>query len=576
MRWIAAIASLLMAINSAALGGIIVTGQRDDRVLISNPPSDWHSPAGARYSLDWFSGGLDAGKAGDAEGYRLFGGSRLERNDDELAIPLRLGNGVRSLNVVVDALAAGKEVRPLQVLLNDRAVGEASLAGEKHEHVVTRLTIALKDGDGRGGYHLLRLVNPVAERAVFVDAVQVPGADVRSEAPMHVVGANGSKYVLPRSVRQDGSFRLWRFGRYLQGCTERRSYHREQFRVGRNRIKLRGYRQVDGAHDTWHNLYEIKRDSEGRQIENWAELGRRWHEVGCDTPASDQTRGFQIGFDSPCGGKGRLVLQCIPSSITASIIVVMNGDSDRARIGVGRRGSLSPSGLMIEDKSAEADLAPGQITVYPDLPVRVGRNIIDLDYAGQSFCWPGKTYPGLAESLDYISFELRPDVPLPDGPGAPFREPPLAGERFAEPADIAVDLDTRWTRRGRSAIPKGLFGITTYSVGRTLVTAEKWRPLKHINIGCVNGGLSIGCDWPAEKEGQPVDAHEVWEQCEERWSSDRRARSGALLTSYVKAMNAAHEVGIDCHVAVAMGGGGRTRFSATPRPPTSAGGVTRS
>ena len=47
-------------------------------------------------------------------------------------------------------------------------------------------------------------------------------------------------------------------------------------------------------------------------------MGRKWPEIGADPPASDQTRSFQIAFDSPCAGKDRLVLRYIPRAATGS------------------------------------------------------------------------------------------------------------------------------------------------------------------------------------------------------------------------------------------------------------------
>ena len=72
-------------------------------------------------------------------------------------------------------------------------------------------------------------------------------------------------------------------------------------------------------------------------------------------------------------------------------------------------------------------------------------------------------------------------------------------------------------------------------------------------------------DWPAEKEGQPVDVQEAYDEFEERWSTDTRTPSG-VLRSHVKPLNTPHEVGIDCHVSVAMGGWGMNKVFAYAMP----------
>ena len=524
---------------SPAPSQVLITGGPTDEIVIGNPPGDWHSPASARHELDRFDGGFDADTDGDRFGYRIFGGSKMGRDDNELIIPV-IVEATKAFEVTVDALATGAEAKPLNVTLDGRNVGQVPLRGEQNEHVSASLRI-----ESDNGYGLLRLVTREPGRPVFIDAVRITGA--RLARPMRTFEAGGQRWTLPRSVSEDGTFRLWTFGRYLKGCTERRSHDYEAFRVKRKRIDRGGYRQVDAAHDTWHNLYQIKRDADGRQVENWAEMGRRWYIGSADTSTSDQTRGFQIAFDSPVAGTGRLVLHATPDAPPTSLVMVANGDRERARIGVGQPGIAGPSGWEVDPNAqieGKKDLQPDKATVYEQIPVHAGRNTIDLDYAGYAFLWPGKTFAGLAELIDLISFDLTPADPLPAGIDAPFREPRPAGERYDEPAHVTVDLDVRWTRRGVSAIPPRLFGVTTYNAGRSLVTAEKWAPLKHINVGGVNGGLYWGAGWPAENDGRVEDVEAYW-RGEERRIAARPE---------VRVLAAAHEVGIDFQVNISAPG----------------------
>jgi hypothetical protein len=541
----ASVLACLMFVGVAA-ADVGVYGVPGEGVVISNPPGDRHSPASARHELHKLAGGLDADTDGDRSGYRIFGGSQLERDDNELIIPIMIDRSTVGFELTVDALASGKDAQPLDVFLNARKVGEVSLQGVEDAHVSTSLNIAREDGQNED-FCLLSLINAEGGRPVFIDSIRIAGA--RLAAPMRSFDAGGRRWILPRSVRRDGTFRLWSFGRYLKGCTERRSHDYEAFRVQRKRINRGGYRQVDAAHDTWHNLYEIKRDPDGRQVENWAEMGRRWYIGSADTSTSDQTRGFQIAFDSPADGTGTLILYATPDAPPSSLVVVVNGDRERARIGVGRPGRAGPSGWEVDEASDvqdKMDLQPGKATVYERIPIRAGRNTIDFDYAGFGFLWPAKTFEGLAELIDTISFDLTPADALPAGVDAPFREPRPAGERFDEPAQVAVDLDVRWTRRGVSAIPRRLFGVTTYSAGRTLTTTEKWAPLKHINVGGVNGGLYWGAAWPTENDGHVDDVEAYWRQEEQRIAARPE----------IQVLAAAHEVGIDYQMNLSTNGWG--------------------
>jgi len=369
----------------AARADELITGAPGEGVVIGNPPGDWHSPASARYELDRFVGGLDADEAGDRFGYRLFGGSRFERDDNELILPIAVeGN---TIDLMVATLAAGEEAKPLDVTLNGRAVGQVPLGGRNNDPVTAAVRFKCD-----AGYALLRLVVSEPGRPVFIDAVRMIGARLTGSERTFETGA--MRWTLPRSASDDDTFRLWTFGRYLKGCTERRSHDYEIFRVKRKRINRGGYRQVDAAHDTWHNLFQIKRDADGRQVENWAEMGRRWYIGSADTSASDQTRGFQIAFDSPVAGTGRLVLHATPDAPPTSLVMVVNGDRQHARIGIGQPGVAGPSSWEVDphaDVEGKMDLQPGRATVYEHIAVRAGHNTIDLDYAGFSFLWPDTT-----------------------------------------------------------------------------------------------------------------------------------------------------------------------------------------
>lgn len=530
-----------------AFGEVRITGLAGEEAVISNPPGDWHSGAGARYALDGFTGGMDAGTPGDGWGYRLFGGSNLERDDNELAIPVAIKKGTGSFTVALDVLGIKDAKTPLLVFLNDRKAGEMTLAGEAGAHVTGEIQV---HPDGQTGFSLVRIVNPTPELAVLVDAVTIREAGVRPALAMQAVEADGKTYVVRKPVSADGRFQLWQFGRYLKGGAERRSFDREEFRMRYERIKQSGHRQIGQSDDSLHVLYPVERDTEGRQLENWALMGRTFFG---DLEANCPIRGFQIAFESPATGTGRLVLHALPNALSSSMIVCVNGDKNRARIGTGQKGIPGPGGLLFDNDpkvQAQTDIQPGKIIIYDNIPVKAGRNTIDFDYEGVGFLWPAKTYKAVSANFDYITFDLKPRELKPSGADRRFAEPPLAGPAVTEPAAVTVDLGTRWTVRGKSAIPKGLFSLTTYKGGAGLTTPESWQPLRKINIGCVNGGIhpSLTLPDPADAQGRQA----AWENFATRWVASPAWKPDAASKPIVLA----RQYGIDFHVAPHLAGWG--------------------
>ena len=130
-RW--AVGFVLLMPVLATRADELITGAPGEGVVIGNPPGDWHSPASARHELDRFAGGCDADEAGDRFGYRLFGGSRFERDDNALILPIMIEG--HAIDLTVGTLAAGAEAKPLAVTLNGRAVGQVPLGGRNNEHV---------------------------------------------------------------------------------------------------------------------------------------------------------------------------------------------------------------------------------------------------------------------------------------------------------------------------------------------------------------------------------------------------------------------------------------------------------
>jgi len=336
---------------------LLLTGNAGEAVVITNPARDWLSPSRARCAQKKLAGGTDADTAGDALGYRLFAGSKLERDDNELIAPLEIGADTASLTVRLGLLAVPETQVPLNIYFDSRHVGSVDLKGEAGQLLEREVSFDLTDADKARTFHLLRIVDDgkvqsqdaegktvtvvkSTERPIFVDWLAIDAKAVRLTSTMHELAAGDLRFVVRKSWQDDGSFRLFQVGRYISACIERRSYDRELFRKDRIRFPKNGYRQIGHTNDALHTIFTVRRDADGRQLENWAEMPQDW--LG-DHEASTQERGFRIVFDSPCAGRATLRMHREDSGMDCSMVVVVNGDVAGAKVGRGLETGGVPS-----------------------------------------------------------------------------------------------------------------------------------------------------------------------------------------------------------------------------------------